>query len=61
MGLLPLCDSCFAPPYPLLALHALSLSPLTSAYMTAPVSLDRGLPFSRTGIIGRTDGTWHER
>jgi hypothetical protein len=56
MGPPPLHDSCFALAYPHLTFHTLPFSLLTFVYAIVPVSRDRRLPFSRTGIIGRTDG-----
>jgi hypothetical protein len=56
MGLLPLHDSCFALAYPYPTFHTLPLSLLKAVYTMAPVSRDHRLPFSRMGIIGRSDG-----
>jgi len=60
IGLLPLHDSCFALAYPYPTFHTLSFSLLTSVYTMVPVSRDCRLPFSRTAIIGRSDGTWRK-
>jgi hypothetical protein len=60
MGLLPLLDSCFALSNLYPTFHILSLSLLRYVYTIVSVSRYRLLPFSRTGVVGRSDVTWHE-